>query len=489
VRAHPSIRYTGVASAVALLLIPAGGCAVYSGKAPGEPTVEIPASFTHQPDGGIPIERWWTEFKQPQLSIVIDRVVTNNLALRQAWARLLQSDAIVSFEGAGLYPQINLEGGGSNTKISGTTPGAQPVRTGSFDQYIVGAGLTYEIDLWKRIASQRQSAVRARDASREDVEAAALSLAGQTASLWFTLQEQQALRRLLGRQIRTSETILELLELRFQVSQATVLDVYQQRQQLAGTQAQVPTVDATMRTTWHRIQVLQGITPGGPPVGLATNDLSDLPPFPDIGSPASLIFRRPDLRSALLRMQAADYEVAAAVADRYPRLQLSLSYRFSAEDFAEVLDNETRSIAGNLLLPLLDGGRRRSVVDRRKAVVAELLAAFNGSFLTAMREVEDALVNERFSVERIDRLRAEQEAARTNLDEAGSRYRNGLSDYLPVITALQSLQNVEREVISAKANLLKNRVNLYGALGGMWTRGLVRPDLTVGDTVDRSKDS
>ena len=104
----------------------------------------------------------------------------------------------------------------------------------------------------------------------EDVEAAALSLAGQTANLWFTLQEQQALRRLLGRQIQTSETILELLELRFQVSQATVLDVYQQRQQLAGTQAQVPVVDATMRTTWHRIQVLQGITPGGVPVGLAT---------------------------------------------------------------------------------------------------------------------------------------------------------------------------------------------------------------------------
>jgi len=472
-----------------LLLTLAGGCAVYRGKAPEEPTVEIPASFTHHPDGDIPIDRWWTEFEQPQLSIVVDRVVTNNLTLRQAWARLLQSDALVQFEGAGLYPQLNLEGGGSNTRVSGTTPGAQSVRTGSFDQFFTGAGLTYEIDLWKRIASQRKSAARGRDASREDVEAAALSLAGQTANLWFTLQEQQALRRLLGRQIQTSETILELLELRFQVSQATVLDVYQQRQQLAGTQAQVPVVDATMRTTWHRIQVLQGITPGGVPVGLATNDLSDLPPFPDIGSPASLLFKRPDLRSALLRLQAADYEVAAAVADRYPRLQVSLSYQFSAADFGDVLDNETRSIAGNLLLPLVDGGRRRAVVDRRKAVVAELLAAFNESFLIAVREVEDALVNERFRVEQINRLLAEEEAARTNLDEAGSRYRNGLNDYLPVITALQSLQNVEREVISAKADLLKNRVNLYGALGGTWTRELIRPDLTVKDTDDRSKGS
>ena len=182
-------------------------------------------------------------------------------------------------------------------------------------------------------------------------------------------------------------------------------------------------------------------------------------------------------------------KVAAAVADRYPRLRVSLSYQFSAEDFGDVLDNETRSIAGNLLLPLVDGGRRRAVVDRREAVVAELLAAFNESFLTAVREVEDALVNERFSAERVDRLLAEQEAARTNLDEAGSRYRNGLNDYLPVITALQSLQNVEREVISAKANLLKNRVNLYGALGGVWTRDLVRPDLTVKETDDRSKGS
>lgn len=484
-----SIHRAGVFSTIVLPLILADGCAVYRGKAPDEPTVEIPGSFTHHPEGDIPIDRWWTEFDQPQLSIVVDRVITNNFTLQQAWARLLQADALVQFEGAGLYPQINFEGGGSNMKVSGSTPGAQTVRSGSFDQYVVGTGLTYEIDLWKRVASRRQSASRTRDASREDVEAAALSLAGQTASLWFSLQEQQSLRRLLSRQIQTSETVLELLELRFQVSQATVLDVYQQRQQLAGTQAQVPTVDATMRTTWHRIQVLQGITPGGPPVGLATNELADLPAFPDIGSPASLILRRPDLRSALLRMQAADYEVAAAVADRYPRLRVSLSYQFSAEDFGDVLDNETRSIAGNLLLPLVDGGRRRAVVDRREAVVAELLAAFNESFLTAVREVEDALVNERFSAERVDRLLAEQEAARTNLDEAGSRYRNGLNDYLPVITALQSLQNVEREVISAKANLLKNRVNLYGALGGVWTRDLVRPDLTVKETDDRSKGS
>jgi len=268
-----------------------------------------------------------------------------------------------------------------------------------------------------------------------------------------------------------------------------VLDVYQQRQQLASTEAQVPGVDAQMRTTWHQIQVLQGIAPGGWPVGLATNELAGLPRFPDIGSPVSLILRRPDLRSAMLRLQAADREVAAAVADRYPRLQLSLSYRFSAKDFAEILSNETRSLAGNLLLPLVDGGRRRSAVDRRKAVVAERLALFNERFLVAVREVEDALVNERFSLERIDRLIAKRGAARANFDEAGSRYRNGLSDYLPVITALQSLQNVERQVISAKAALLRNRVDLYGALGGTWTRELKSPELAVESPEDWSKDS
>lgn len=456
------------------------GCAVYEAKVPGEPTLAIPSVFTMHPDGKIPIERWWAEFEEPQLSVVVERVVTNNLELRQAWARLQQAEALVAFEGAGLYPRLDLDAGGS---------GAQPVPPGSFERYFVGAGLTYEIDLWRRVASRRESAARSRDATREDVEAAALSLAGRTASLWFTLQEQQALRRLLAAQIQSGETILELLELRFQVSQATVLDVYQQRQQLASTEAQVPGVDAQMRTTWHQIQVLQGIAPGGVPVGLATNELAGLPRFPDVGSPVSLILRRPDLRSAMLRLQAADREVAAAVADRYPRLQLSLSYRFSAKDFAEILSNETRSLAGNLLLPLVDGGRRQSAVDRRKAVVSERLALFNERFLVAVREVEDALVNERFSLERIDRLIAKRGAARANFDEAGSRYRNGLSDYLPVITALQSLQNVERQVISAKAALLRNRVDLYGALGGTWTRELKSPELAVESPEDWSKDS
>ena len=127
----------------------------------------------------------------------------------------------------------------------------------------------------------------------------------------------------------------------------------------------------------------------------------------------------------------------------------------------------------------MDGGRRRAVVDQRRAVVAERLAAFNLAFLTAVREVEDALVRERFQAQRVEKVLAQEDAARANFNEAQARYRNGLIDYLPVITALQSLQVVERNVVSVRAELLQNRIQLYTALGGRWTADLQSQDLAA----------
>jgi multidrug efflux system outer membrane protein len=122
--------------------------------------------------------------------------------------------------------------------------------------------------------------------------------------------------------------------------------------------------------------------------------------------------------------------------------------------------------------PLLDGGRRKAEVWRQRALVDEKLAAYSRLVLSAMREVEDALVREEKLRDHLIALERQLEAARNALNEARSRYRSGLNDYLPVLTQLLSVQNLERSRIQRRAERLVARVDLYRALGGTWTQTL-----------------
>ena len=129
----------------------------------------------------------------------------------------------------------------------------------------------------------------------------------------------------------------------------------------------------------------------------------------------------------------------------------------------------------NITWPVFDGGRRKAEVDRNEAVVKEQLGVYGQVVLRAFQEVEDALIQERKQTEFLIELERQLQLARDTLREARMRYANGLSDYLPVLAALESLQTVERSQIVAERQLLSYRVQLYRALGGSWTRILEPP--------------
>ena len=122
--------------------------------------------------------------------------------------------------------------------------------------------------------------------------------------------------------------------------------------------------------------------------------------------------------------------------------------------------------------PIFDGGRRSAEVDRRQAIADENLSAYRQAVLTAIREVEDALVNEVKQREHIRALEDVLGTARKALEQAGIRYRNGVTDYLPVLTQLLSVQGLERNLIRQRANLLNARISLHRSLGGTWTDSL-----------------
>jgi multidrug efflux system outer membrane protein len=278
---------------------------------------------------------------------------------------------------------------------------------------------------------------------------------------------------LLMQQLETNLILQELVELRFRKSLASALDVFQQRQLVEQSRAQLPLVEQAERQLLNELALLLGRTPFSLPQ-IKSQSIEIPYDLPSAGLPIQLLTDRPDIRGAMHRLQAADWNVAAARADRLPQINLSAGAAYQADELSLLFDNWLIDLAANMTAPLFDGRRRAAEVQRLQAVAAENLATYRLTILTAIREVEDALVSEVKLREHLKGLEAQLDAAQKALNEARGRYRSGLSDYLPVVTQLLAVQNLERTQIQRRAEVLTARVDLYRSLGGTWTDTLVQ---------------
>ena len=174
------------------------------------------------------------------------------------------------------------------------------------------------------------------------------------------------------------------------------------------------------------------------------------------------------MRAAQLRVEAADYRVSEAIADRFPRLSISISAQDTETKFSSLFDNWIKNLAANITAPIVDGGRRRAEVERTLAVASERLHDFEKTVLRAVKEVEDAIVREQRHAEFVDNLGEQVAIARQTVEFTRDRYLNGDTDYLPVLIALRTLQSLERQEIEARRQLITFRISLYRALAGGW---------------------
>jgi len=465
--------FKAVFAAFCLFLI--SGCRVHHVKPCPSPCVEVPETFKQEKDGPPWSDAWWKEFDDPELNFIMQYAFERNLSIQQAWNRLLQARADVCIANSLRYPQVDLIVNGTKTYGDGAGGGFAPegefefgggqIESGS-SRLLLSGQLAYEVDIWRKIDSQAQAAFLEYRATKDDLDSTALVLSGSITELWFIIQEQRALLKLLYEQIEANRTQLELIELRFMVGQSSALDIYQQRLTLAETESAVPPARSLLRTTINQLQVLLAEAPDDT-FSEEPQELSlELPPFPCLGTPWHLVQNRPDLRAAQRRLVAADYEVAVAVANQLPQLDFFLSGDLLTRTFNQFFQNQSLSIAGNLIAPLIDGGRRQCEVNKREAIVWELLNNFGDTFLIALREVDDAIVQEKEQLNLLEALENQREISEATLRESQLRYINGLTNYLDVIAAITALQNVERRIISEKKNLLIFRANLYRALGG-----------------------
>ena len=451
-----------------VILCLVASCAPFKPQERQSPEGELPRSFSLYTAESEPELRWWEEFNDIDLNVLVKEALSDNLTLKEIWSRLVQARALAVQAGAALYPDLTGTAGADYARQRSDNGSA---KTTSTEDYSLGVVSSYELDLWGRIRAERESSLLEVSAAREDLNTAAMTLAAEVANRWVNIISQRMQKRLLERQLQTNLTLLELIELRFRMSMVSALDVYQQKQVVENIKAEIPLVEAEEQVLLHELALLMG-RPPGTSLKISREDFPEPTEIPATGLPADLLSLRPDLRRAGMRLQAADWQVAAARANRLPAIRLTAGAQYGKGDMDVLFDNWLLSLAGNLTAPIFDGGRRAAEVDRRQAFADENLSAYRQAVLTAIKEVEDALVSEVKQREHIRALENVLITARKALEEAGIRYRNGLTDYLPVLTQLLAVQNLERNLIRQQAILLNARVSLYRSLGGTWTDSL-----------------
>ncbi len=434
---------------------------------------------TYQPQGSFSTtgqaqraEQWWTTFEDPTLDRLVNQALSGNLNLQVAWDRLDLAQAVVRKAGADLIPQLNSEAGFSTNRSRTSS------HTDSSQSYNLGLVASYEVDLWGRVRSTRDAAELDALASEENLHTAALTLSSQVATTWFQLLEQRGQIEILKQQQHTNEQALELINLQFRTGQIGIADLLQQRQVVESRRGEQALAAGRAQVLQNQLAVLLGLSPDQAPQ-LTTGKLGELPPLPTTGLQSDLLKRRPDVRAAWLQLQASDQRVAAAVADRFPRLSLTGRASTSDEKIEDLFDDWLASLAANLLAPLIDGGRRQAEVERSQAVAAENFHIYGQTVLEALAEVENALTQEQRQQEYLVSINSQLELAEQAAGQIHDRYLNGAEEYQRVLGALLSKQFLQRTQLSARGELFVNRINLCRALAGGWeiSRQLKQPTL------------
>lgn len=396
---------------------------------------------------------WWKTFDDRELDRFIEWALRDNLTLREAASRVDAARAVLRQSNARLFPSLDASGEVSERWESEDAD--------SDPEAVLGTLLAWEPDVFGRLRAARRASARQVAASRADLAGARLLLGTAVGEGYWGRRVELLQLELLAQQIKVGETLLDLTRLRFGQGQASIVDVLQQEQQLKETRALEPLVRARAAQFGYLLDALLGRAPGGAPRP-GPEPLPRLPPLPSAGLPSHLLLRRPDLVAAQERLAGLDARVTEAVAEKLPSFQLTASSAVAAANSTSLV----ATLLASAVAPLFDGGLRQAEVDRRRAELEQAVAAFGNLFLNALREVETALVNEREQQDRLQRQLTQLETAKRLLREARNRYSQGLTEYLPVLDALTTVQQLERDILTTRHDLISQRIILHRALGG-----------------------
>lgn len=274
--------------------------------------------------------------------------------------------------------------------------------------------------------------------------------------------ESALLYRLIEEQIDTSRTLLQLTELRFAQGQASIVDVLQQRDQIASLEQQLPPLRATRVSAIDAIATATGTPPAEDDMPALLADIPVITPVAAYPQANTLLDSRPDLRASVYALRADNADYTAAILNRLPSFNLSGS-AVSSLVSGNASEFVTTTISG--ALTVFDSGAKDAAIDLTRAQYEESGILLLQDWLDALAEINGLISRENEGLENIRLTEERLETSRQLLESARRRYRQGASDYLPVLNALSSIQTQERRLINLQAEQARIRIRLHAALG------------------------
>jgi multidrug efflux system outer membrane protein len=409
------------------------------------------------------LSAWWQRFDDPAITTLITQALDANPSVKAAQAAVLQARAQADVQQAGLGPKLG---------ASASAQRSQSGNNGASNRFQAGFDASWEPDIF----GGNRAAV---DASETDAQASAaslsnaqVSLAAEVASSYINLRGLQTRLVIARSNLATQTETLQITRWRAQAGLVSSLDVEQAVSATEQTQAQLPALQTSVAQALNALAVLTGQAPGT--LNAALGNAAPIPPAPaglTLAFPADTLRQRPDVRAAELRVRSAWSRVAAADAARYPSFGLSGSLGLSSLTLGALTDGASllKSVLASVSAPLFDGGAAKAQVRVQEAALEQTLATYQGTVLTALQEVEDALVAIQGDRERLMRLQAAATAAANAELLARQRYESGLIDFATVLGTQRTLLSAQDSVATTQTSLSANHVRLYKALGGGWT--------------------
>jgi NodT family efflux transporter outer membrane factor (OMF) lipoprotein len=439
---------------------------------------------------------WWANFNDPTLTSLIARASDANLDLKQATLRIAEARAQRDITGAAQFLTLDANGGYTRQRISertaftsllgsiggshatagaggppGGVPSAIPSLPNPFDQYQWGFDASWEIDLWGRVRRSIEAADATTQASIEDRNDILVSLQGDVARDYIDLRAAQLRRSVLEDDLKSQREILDLTRDRARFGMGNDVDVANAAAQVTSTEALLPQAAAQISQDINRLSLLLALPPGALRSELdSAKPVPPVPPEVPVGLPADLARRRPDIRRAEAQLHAATAQVGIAVADLFPRLTLNADAGIQASRFADLSNWAGRffSLGPSLDIPIFSGGARQANVHLQDTKAQEAAIAYAGTVLSALHEVENALVAYGNEQSRRTSLVATLAQNRTALTLAQQRYQSGVANFLDVLDAERAQQQTELALADSTAAVSTDLVALYKALGGDW---------------------
>lgn len=478
----------------------------------------------------VDLTEWWQALGDPRLDELIRRASESNLDLRIATARVAEARALRDVAVADFWPQVNLNGSyayrGSSRNASrqrsaslnwrsqlarsaaagasnaignqvnnllnpGGTGGTGGTGAGGLgsgggsglaggstgqairDVHLFQAGFdaSWELDVFGRIRRSVEAADADVQASEEDRRAVLVTLLADVALNYVQLRGYQQRLAVAERNIIDQQATVDVTEDRHRAGFSPELEVHQARALLETTQSQVPLLSSAIRQSIYQLGVLLG----EPPEALLEELLADAPiptapPEVPMGLPSDLLRRRPDVRAAERALAAATARIGVATADLFPTFSLTGNVGPATSNIKHFLDENSLawSVGPGVSWPVFQGGRIQANIRAQNARQEQALAAYARAVLTALQEVENALVaynNEKVRYETLARaVHANQEAVAI----ATLREEKGVVNFLSVIDSLRSLYSTQDQLIQSQTTTLTNLIALYKALGGGW---------------------